>query len=441
MVTYPIVVLSILIASIGLLCNYARLNTIPGPVLARLSDFWRAYAQTSPKFGHHLQELHDNYGTIVCIGPNLASVSDPAAIVPVRAHRSRGSPSYPHQYLSERYRLPDVRQYEGIIDPAARILVDTLRRFHTLDLITFLHFFAADFTIRLAAHNPHESMASSLSDATDRFPKNLRGWFTLPGAEHLLFKGPASRLKRGRDVPIVCRNLRFAQYLSWRDSSIPRHAWTTPGDVHHAIEDDLDYISKAFTSTFLYLAKYPTVMETLRREIIAAFSRNRLSAPALWCDICHLEYLEAVMKECLRLSPNIQHTGDLVVPDEGADVSGCYLPQGTTIRCYPPVVRNNDNIYGANVHIFDPVRWLNSTPEQRVYMTQCLVPLRPKAFEHPKVCAAWLELKKVIVLIVRKFDLHLPGAAVGPVQDTPCTHEDLPSLLVRVAPRSSDIAC
>lgn len=88
MVTLAIVVLFVLVASIRLLYNHVRLNTIPGPVLAGLSSFW-LHAQPSSQLPNSLLQLHEKYGTIVRIGPDLVSVSNPATIVPIYTRRSR----------------------------------------------------------------------------------------------------------------------------------------------------------------------------------------------------------------------------------------------------------------------------------------------------------------------------------------------------------------
>lgn len=62
--------------------NYSKkgLNKYPGPILARVTDIWRAYDVYGrrPDITHN--KLHRKHGSIVRLGPNTLSFSDPAAI-------------------------------------------------------------------------------------------------------------------------------------------------------------------------------------------------------------------------------------------------------------------------------------------------------------------------------------------------------------------------
>jgi hypothetical protein len=72
--------LLILLFFLRILFIYSRLALIPGPFLAGLTDIWRYYARNSPGYGERMLNLHRKYGTLVRIGPNMISVSDPGAI-------------------------------------------------------------------------------------------------------------------------------------------------------------------------------------------------------------------------------------------------------------------------------------------------------------------------------------------------------------------------
>ena len=53
---------------------------LPGPALAKISDLWRLIEAWK---GHEelvLQELHREHGSLVQIGPNIVSITDPDAI-------------------------------------------------------------------------------------------------------------------------------------------------------------------------------------------------------------------------------------------------------------------------------------------------------------------------------------------------------------------------
>ncbi len=64
----------------GILWNYTRLNTLPGPLLAVLSDIWSQCFKLSPGYAYRLERLHRKYGEVVRIGPKTVSVSDPSIV-------------------------------------------------------------------------------------------------------------------------------------------------------------------------------------------------------------------------------------------------------------------------------------------------------------------------------------------------------------------------
>ena len=63
-----------------LLRTYSRLQSVPGPFLAALSNLPRLYwTWTKTPFNKHIA-LHKKYGGLVRLGPNMVSVGDPAEI-------------------------------------------------------------------------------------------------------------------------------------------------------------------------------------------------------------------------------------------------------------------------------------------------------------------------------------------------------------------------
>ena len=68
-----------------LICAYFsvawyRLRHVPGPLLAKFSNLQRMQWVRSGRAHDIHIELHNRYGNLVRMGPNMVSVSDPAAI-------------------------------------------------------------------------------------------------------------------------------------------------------------------------------------------------------------------------------------------------------------------------------------------------------------------------------------------------------------------------
>lgn len=62
----------------------------PGPLIARFSSLWMAYIASTGKRHLYMMKLHETYGPIVRIGPNLVSIVDADVV-----KKCLGSPGMP----------------------------------------------------------------------------------------------------------------------------------------------------------------------------------------------------------------------------------------------------------------------------------------------------------------------------------------------------------
>ncbi|KAG7003129.1 Averantin hydroxylase [Fusarium oxysporum f. sp. conglutinans] len=93
---------------------------------------------------------------------------------------------------------------------------------------------------------------------------------------------------------------------------------------------------------------YTFIQERLRDE----FRAN----PDVSSD--QLEYLEAVVKEGLRVFPSIPMSLPRCVPEGGATVDGHWLPGGTIVSCQPYSMHRIDEAAFPRPDSFEPQRWL-----------------------------------------------------------------------------------
>jgi hypothetical protein len=68
--------------------SFSRLRSFPGPALAKVTDFWRAFHTYRGRVDLKHVELHRKYGTAVQIGPNCVSISDPSLIRTIYSTRN-----------------------------------------------------------------------------------------------------------------------------------------------------------------------------------------------------------------------------------------------------------------------------------------------------------------------------------------------------------------
>ena len=77
-----------------------------------------------------------------------------------------------------------------------------------------------------------------------------------------------------------------------------------------------------------------------------------------------MPYLQAVIKEGLRIFPPAVGLVSKDVPPGGDTFNGVFLPEGTKIGYCGLGLFRIKEIWGEDVHAFRPERWLDSSPEQ-----------------------------------------------------------------------------
>ncbi|KAE8133664.1 cytochrome P450 [Aspergillus pseudotamarii] len=429
-----------LLAFVHALCNYTRLSTVPGPLFTGISDLWRAYARSTSDYGCSLAGLHKKYGKVVRLGPHSISVSDPTAIFPV--HNGRPSERSTFEYdnctvfaqvssasstdlesnlmskATRRRCLESAMRYEGIIDQAANELITSLRQHPLVHLTTLLQGFATEFIHRLVLEElTTQDMPSSAQGAGCHWYSRPTKCFTLPMIEYALLKSPPARLKRRRGISFVHRQVQGGFNGSQSSRAMHDRAISSnlsfPRSCSNA-DSAYTCIAMAFVSTFSSLLRNENVMTRLRSEVDTAFNKGLLSDPPQWQELGKLRYLDAVLKESMRQLPSLSYNREIVTPPEGAIVAGYYIPPGTMMELHSEALRGDPGIYGEDVHNYQPERWLTADPRQRWAMNQNLLQFSTSINNRPKVRVAWLELKKIVVLVLLKFNLQLvrPGEAL-----------------------------
>ncbi len=76
-----------------------------------------------------------------------------------------------------------------------------------------------------------------------------------------------------------------------------------------------------------------------------------------------LPYLQACIKEGLRIFPPITALRERVVPPGGDTIGDVVLPGGTTVGLNLPGLLTNE-AFGPDAKVYRLERWLNASPEQ-----------------------------------------------------------------------------
>lgn len=110
--------------------------------------------------------------------------------------------------------------------------------------------------------------------------------------------------------------------------------------------------------TLLHLISNPTSYNKLLLEIDNANSKGLISTPIKDSEARQLLYLQAVIKEGLRIFPVVTATFFKMVPRGGDTVNGHFLPEGTEIGHNVLGIMRSAKYWGDDADAFRPERWL-----------------------------------------------------------------------------------
>lgn len=121
-----------------------------------------------------------------------------------------------------------------------------------------------------------------------------------------------------------------------------------------------DTTSLAIATTLRYVVGNPQCYRKVQAEVDEAFESGRLKEPCAYAAGVKLEYLQACIKEALRLHPPISMSLPRVVPAGGDVIDGRFYAAGTIVGVAPFLLHRDTGIWGADAADFKPERWLDS---------------------------------------------------------------------------------
>jgi cytochrome P450 len=118
-----------------------------------------------------------------------------------------------------------------------------------------------------------------------------------------------------------------------------------------------------------------------------------------------LPYLQAVIREGLRIWPPVTGMLPKKTPPEGDTINGIFIPGGTDIGYCAWGVHRNRDVFGSDSELFRPERWLEAKGEKLAVMERTI----DLVFGHGKYqCLgqniAWMELNKMFFGLIRHFE-------------------------------------
>ncbi|KAK5073829.1 hypothetical protein LTR64_007031 [Lithohypha guttulata] len=169
-----------------------------------------------------------------------------------------------------------------------------------------------------------------------------------------------------------------------------------------------DTTAVSLSSVLYHLIKTPRAMQKLRDEVKSAEEQGRLAPDTVSFAVSQeMPYLQACIKEALRVHPAVGLPLWRVVNQGGAEINGEYMPAGSEVGINAWVVHNDRDIWGADVNEYRPERWLEADAERLKKMEQYYLPFGLGARTCIGRHISYLEMTKLVPQIVRTFDFEL----------------------------------
>ncbi|KAL9051533.1 MAG: hypothetical protein Q9162_005962 [Coniocarpon cinnabarinum] len=402
------------------------LRNIPGPLLAKITNLWNLLDVWKGRSDVSHRHLHRKYGPAVQYGPGrtLFSARDEAW----------------HTVMTKRfnklYTMNSVLQFEGQVDETIAHLISRLTEefvvkkkpyaWDVIGKVTFsreLGFLdqARDIddlidTGRRAIH--YFSLISQMPFLDQLFDKNpvyplgppsfgaAAGW----GAKQM-YARMAGEDKHDPEVQADFLDLFLDMKKNDPDVDDNRIIVYLMSNVTKIAGSDTTAIE--LRAVLYFLCKHVECMNRLQRELDDAGMRN--ASPKPYRDVSRLPYLDAVIRESMRLHPAVGIALERIVPESGLRLpDGRFIPRNTVVGMNPMVINRDEGVYGTAPDEFKPERWLQQKDESNASFEERVHRMKESdlTFGYGKrMCSgrhvAIMEIYKVMATLFATFNVQL----------------------------------
>jgi cytochrome P450 len=172
-----------------------------------------------------------------------------------------------------------------------------------------------------------------------------------------------------------------------------------------------DTTATAIRMILFFLTTNPRAYQRLTEEIDAAEQKGALSSAVIQdSQAARMPYLEACVKEGLRMWPPVVGLMSKEVPPGGATLLGKFVPGGTCIGYSAWGLHRKKETFGPDADIFRPERWLaGDKDDPRLADMNRTIDL---VFGYGKnACLgkpiAQMEMRKAVAELLRRFDISI----------------------------------
>jgi cytochrome P450 len=381
------------------------LSHVPGPLLAKTSSLWLHYHAYIGDEASTIRQLHAIYGPFVRVSPNEVDISDANAIQPIYVSKGGFSKANcyanfdidghktifsttDHEYRASRakavvplFSTKALRENEiaiwGCVDRMIeRLKVESKskRPVNVLNLTRSLAVDAVSTHLFRENYNGVDEQGPTLSVSAfvDSFVAVGR-FFYLSTVVFTWVEWAATKWQADRETDdsmmIVDKFVgNLVTNTTPKSLTYPGRllaAGTSDSEVKAQCKDlvfaGTDSTGMNLATIMRSLALYPEKYERLKREVTDNIARGSEAQ-----DAQTLPYLNAIVKEALRVSMANPTRLPHVVPVGGWTFRGTHFPAGSIVGCSAYELHFNPLVFPEPAK-FIPERWLNTTEEMSKY--------------------------------------------------------------------------
>ncbi|EXA30590.1 hypothetical protein FOVG_18046 [Fusarium oxysporum f. sp. pisi HDV247] len=440
----------------------SSLRNVPGPFLARLTRLWEVRNVTTGNIHNIMVNLHKKHGPIVRVAPNRYDFDTPQALKIIYRignafHKSHfydpfGSPHFKNlineldnerhaamrRQIASLYTMSALLSFESAVDGLTLVLKKKLQDFSNkedlIDLPQFLQYYAFDVITAISVGEPMGMMESNkdIGDACkglDDIWHNVAVMGLLPGLYPWMVRIVNLLGLRGlTDGLDTFVDLHMRQYPQKEKSQgnetitnstfmdtlleLQRNGKITDKEIRLCLFMNIsagsDTTGISLSCIIYYLYTNPDTLRQLRVELRDAAKKGILSDSFAFKETQGMPYLQAVIKEALRLHPAVGTQLTRIVPKGGIVIENQHFPEGVEVGVNAWALYHNEHAFGNDASEFRPERWLESGGDRN----DGLRIAGSFAFgAGPRSCIgkniSILEMSKAIPQIVQNFDFDI----------------------------------
>jgi cytochrome P450 len=170
-----------------------------------------------------------------------------------------------------------------------------------------------------------------------------------------------------------------------------------------------DTTATALTTFIGYVIRDKKVYDRLQQEIDQAFETGTLTWPVKYGQAVKLDYLQACIKEVLRMHPPIGMSLPRIVNSkQGMALDGkTVVPYGSQVSVAPYVMHRNIKVFGTDARIFNPDRWIDLDEAERKTMEKNNLTFGGGARQCIGKNISLMEINKALPTLLRAFHFDI----------------------------------